>query len=319
MSRDQILQLMRIKGPIIPANISKQINQNILMTGAMLAELSSQKLVKITHLKIGSSPLYYLEGQEAKLQEFSNRLAPHEKTAYSLIRESKIMRDKEVDARTRVALRLIKDFAIPLQVTANQKDEIFWKWYLTSNQDAEQLIKVKLGLVQAKPIETPVQKLEPTEKPLAPKPIAQTPPKKILPKTFERKILPKKPVPQQKSIPVPQKIIEPIKKPEPPQKGFLKEVYTFFTIKNIRVKSIDTIRKNKEFDFIIALPTALGELDYYVKALDKKKLNESDVNNTFANAQLKKLPPILLASGQMSKKGENLVNNQMKGFIFRTI
>jgi len=72
ITKDQVLQLIRMKGPVIPANISKEINQNLLVSSAILAELSSKKDVKVSNLKIGGSPLYYLDGQESRLQEFSN-------------------------------------------------------------------------------------------------------------------------------------------------------------------------------------------------------------------------------------------------------
>lgn len=183
ISKERILHLIRTKGPVIPANISKEIGQNLMMTGAVLAELSSKKEVKVSNLKVGSSPLYYIEGQEGRLQDFSNRLGPHEKVAYNQLREGKILRDRELDVRVRVALRLIKDFAIPLQVTFNQKDEIFWKWYLLANEEAEKRIKIKLGII--KPAEEPVEAAKP--------------------KLIERKIIP----------PIKQRIAPPIKKEAP--------------------------------------------------------------------------------------------------------
>ena len=87
--REQILQLIRMKGPVIPSDISKQIGQNLMMTSAMLSELSSKKQLIVSNLKVGGTPMYYIPGQEAKLQDFANKLGTHERAAYELIREKK--------------------------------------------------------------------------------------------------------------------------------------------------------------------------------------------------------------------------------------
>ena len=46
---------------------------------------------------------------------------------------------------TRVVLRNIKDFAIPLNVQNNEQKLLFWKWYLVDNTEAEEIIKSKVG------------------------------------------------------------------------------------------------------------------------------------------------------------------------------
>ena len=79
-----------------------------------------------------------------------------EKKAFDLLQQSKVLRDIEQEPVIRVALREIKDFAIPLNVNYNNNKEIFWKWYLTSNGEAEQLIKQKLELFE-KPIEKKIE------------------------------------------------------------------------------------------------------------------------------------------------------------------
>ncbi len=76
---EKILQLLKLKGPVIPAQISKEIETNIIMASAYLSELSSNNLVKISNIKIGGSPLYYLLGHEHRLQDFSNKLHEKEK------------------------------------------------------------------------------------------------------------------------------------------------------------------------------------------------------------------------------------------------
>ena len=73
--RDRIIDLIRIKGPVIPAQISKEISTNIIIASAYLSELVDHKKLRLSKLKIGGgSPLYFLPGQEARLQDFSKHL-----------------------------------------------------------------------------------------------------------------------------------------------------------------------------------------------------------------------------------------------------
>ena len=142
---ERILAIIKEKGPILPVQASKEINETILMTSARLSELLSAKHIKISNLKVGGSPLYYSAGQEAQLQKFTDNLNGMEKKAYDLLLQNKVLKDSEQEPAIRVALRQIKDFAIPLQVNYENKTEIFWKWYLIDIKEAEPLIKNKLS------------------------------------------------------------------------------------------------------------------------------------------------------------------------------
>jgi len=121
IEKEKILRFVRAKGPIIPVQISKEINQDILMSSAILSELVSNKELKVSSLKIGSTPLYFLKGQEEKLQNFSHKLSEKERYSYDLLREKKVLRDSSIDPQVRVALRLLKDFSVPLKVTHMNK------------------------------------------------------------------------------------------------------------------------------------------------------------------------------------------------------
>jgi len=60
-------------GPTLPAKVAKAINQPLLIASAALSDLSSQGKVKISNLKVGGSPLYYLPGQEEELMKFASK------------------------------------------------------------------------------------------------------------------------------------------------------------------------------------------------------------------------------------------------------
>ena len=145
-NKDRLKQLINIKGPVIPSDVYSELGLNILMTSATMAELVSNNILKISAVKIGSSPLYYLPGQENMLQQFSKHLHEKAKKAYDILKNKKILKDSDLEPVIRVALREIKDFAIPLKVNYENKSEIFWKWYLLPNEDAQSSIKKHLKL-----------------------------------------------------------------------------------------------------------------------------------------------------------------------------
>jgi hypothetical protein len=141
IDRDQVLQIVTKNGPTLPSKISKELRISMLFASASLAELTSKNALKASHIKVGSSPLYYAPGDEQKLQAFSTYLNEKDRRTYETLKEQKVMRDYAQEPLIRATLRSIKDFAVPLEVTFNNQKEIFWKWYLISNQEAEQIIK----------------------------------------------------------------------------------------------------------------------------------------------------------------------------------
>jgi hypothetical protein len=123
--KGKIISILRRNGPGLPVHIAKEIESSILFTSAFLSELASEKKIKISYMKVGNSPLYYLSGQESLLEKFSHYLKSKEKDAFVLLKEKKIIKDSEQDPAIRVALREIKDFAVPFK----KNDEIFWRYF----------------------------------------------------------------------------------------------------------------------------------------------------------------------------------------------
>ena len=163
----RVLEIVRLKGPVIPTQISTEIGTSSLLASAILSELVSNSNLKISSVKIGGTPLYYAPGQEEKLQNYTKYLHEKETKAYELLKSKSVLRDKALEPVTRVALRQIKDFAAPLNVSTATGTELFWKWYLLSNEEAEPLIK-QLLQIEEKPAQ-PTANL-PNQQTLAPKP-----------------------------------------------------------------------------------------------------------------------------------------------------
>ena len=294
-TRDKILEIVKAKGPVIPVQISKEIGSNILMASAHLAELTASKRLKISTIKVGGSPLYYLPGQEATLQKYTENMNDKEKKAYDSLNSNKVLRDSEQDPVIRVALREIKDFAIPLNVNYNNNREIFWKWYLASNEEAEQLIKQKLQILE-----------KPAEKIIEEK-AAQAIQKQEIRKQEE--ILKEKP-----------KAKEPRKyKPREKEDTFLKDIMKFFEKNKINIVSTEVVKRNSEIDFVVELPSVVGNLQYYCKARNKKRISDSDLSQAYVKGQLKRLPVIVLSPGELSTKAQEMIGKELSNLTFKKV
>ena len=301
-TRERIVEIVKVKGPVLPVQISKEIGSDILMASAHLAELTASNRLKISTIKVGGSPLYYLPGQEAMLQKFVGNMNDKEKKAFDLLNQNKILRDVEQEPVIRVALREIKDFAIPLNVTHNNNREIFWKWYLTSNEEAEQLIKEKLKILE-KPIEK-AQKQEIKEQKLEERPLQQKIEEKLIEMQKETK----------------QKIKQPRKyKPREKEDSFLKEIIKFFERNKINIISSEIIKRNSEIDFIVEIPSVVGNLQYYSKARNKKRINDSDLSQAYVKGQLKRLPVLVISSGELSAKAQEMIGKELSNLTFKKI
>ncbi|MFC1728484.1 hypothetical protein ACFLZ7_03405 [Nanoarchaeota archaeon] len=281
-NRETILQIVRMKGPILPLEISKALETNVLFASAMLSELVDKKILKLSSLKVGGSPLYFAPGQEIKLQNFTERLNVKEKEAYDLLRKEKILRDRELEPVVRVALRAIKDFAVPLQVNSEETKEIFWKWYLTEDSEAEQIIKKAIGFKKERKKE--VQEQKPKE---------------------ETQV-------QEKGE---QKIESFVDNTD----SFLNSIRKYFQDNSIDILDVKTIRKKSDFEFTIKVPSAVGKISYFCKAKNKKKFNDGDLSSVFVQGQTKKLPVLYLITGDLTKKAKDLLDKEFKNVTVKNI
>jgi hypothetical protein len=154
--QEKILSFLHTAGPSLPVHVAKHINTNILLASAHLSEIASQGKVKISHLKVGGSPLYYLPEHKEKLQNFLHNLNPKDQVTVTKLKERKLLKEKELDLFSRVSLRKIKDFAIPLNITFNDQKELFWKWYLITDSEAVEIVKFRMVPTPTTPATIPI-------------------------------------------------------------------------------------------------------------------------------------------------------------------
>jgi hypothetical protein len=292
-TNEKILSIVKARGPLLPVQVAKEINDNILMTSARLSELLTSRQIKISSVKVGGSPLYYFQGQESKLQDFAGNLQQKEKEAYELLKQNRILRDTSQEPAIRVALRQIKDFAVPLQVNYEAKAEIFWKWYLTDSNETQLIIR---KLLDKKNI------IESAHKPEAIKGTIDE--KETAIKNEAQKELRKD-------------ITKKARKADKDE--FLNGVQQFLNKNKINILERKEIKKHQELDFILELPTTIGRVKYFCKAKGRKKINESDLSTAFVNAQSKNLPLLFLTTGSLTKKAKEMLNNEFKNVILKEL
>jgi len=149
-TKERILAILRRRGPSLPVHIAREMEMSMLFASAFLSELLSEKKIKISFMRVGNSPIYFISGQEVFLKKFSHHLNRKEKEAYSLLENKKFLKDNEQEPAIRVALRSIKDFAIPFK----KQEEIYWKFFTESEDDLK---------ISEPKIQKPIEKEKPKE------------------------------------------------------------------------------------------------------------------------------------------------------------
>lgn len=318
--QEQILQFLRMSGPTLPGKVAKHLNLPLLLASAGLADLSAQGKVKVSKLKVGGSPLYYLPGQEEHLEQFAaGNTDPKDFRVLQQLREQKVLRESTLDLLSKVALRHLPDFALPLQVSFQEHNELFWKWHLLSEEETREKIQ-KLLMPKE---EAPEEALPPEN---FPSPSSGAVPRKGAPDLpFQKRL-----VEEEKGIQKEENILgkeerrkteglvektetekweETRKKKTVVEEEFLPDIEQFFKHLKIMVEQKETLRKNAELNFLVQVPSVVGSLKYFCKAKQKKRCDEKDLSAAYMEAQIKKLPLLFLYTEELSKKAEEMLKS----------
>lgn len=302
----KVLEFIKVRGPIIPTDLTKEFKHDTIIMGAFLSELTSSKQVLVSSVKIGGTPLYYIDSQKAKLQDYADHLNHKDREAYELLKAEQVIHDKEVTPLLRVSLRAIKDFAVPVRVVVNDKEILFWRWYLTPLNIVEEKIRSRF-----------VSK-EPPKQEIKPETIKK---EEYQPVTEEKKEAPKK-------TPIKKKQTTLVKEEDKEQTTLTDKtiddelhalVKNFFDEKGIVVKEVNVIRKNSEIEYLIDVPSNVGSLKFFCKAKKKKKINDGDIATVFVAGQTKKLPVLLVTTGELTKKAEKTLETDYTSVTVKSI
>lgn len=288
--KERIISYIKLKGPSLPVHVAKAVNLSPLFASAYLSELYTERKLFMSHMKIGSSQLYLVPGQEMQLENFIQYLNPKEREALELLKNSKILEDEKQHPAIRVALRAIKDFAIPIRARINEDQKIIWRYFTIPENNIDQLINPKAKeepKIQEK-VEEIIQELkEKTESPI----------KKELEKITEQ--------------PVKEEITEEIKeekiKKSKPKKTkatdtkFVNNIKEYLSSKDVEILSI-LEEKPKEFTAKVRIDTLFGKQEYLLLAKNKKKITSEEIAFAHQKAQSEKMPALLMAPGEIDKK-----------------
>jgi hypothetical protein len=263
----KILEHIEKNGPSLPVAVSREIGISSLFSSAFLSELIEDEKIKISKMKVGGSPLYFLPRQQQMLENFSRYLPEKEKEALRMLKDKQILKDAELEPAIRVALRSLKDFACPLVTEHDNIKEIYWRHVIMNDNDAKQIISERF--VKTMPTMQPIMHELQFNQPLTKS------------ENLDHVAPVQKPVAKEKSKPG----------------KFPDEVKAFLERKNMRILEVDRLDK-KEFTAKIKL----GEKEVLLVAVDKKRIDESDLLKAYKKAQAVGMPYFILARGEAPKK-----------------
>ena len=129
--KGKIVSILKQRGPSLPVHVARETGLSILFASAFLSELAADKAVKISHMKVGSSPIYFIPTHFGLLERFSNHLKSKEKDAFELLKAKKFLQDSIQQPAIRVALRALKDFAVPFE----KNSELYWRYFTTPESE----------------------------------------------------------------------------------------------------------------------------------------------------------------------------------------
>ena len=388
ISRDSILQLLEQRGPLVPNEVKKVLGGDTIIIGATLAELSSRKLVKITSIKRGGSPYYYLPGQENQLETIIKHLPPREQEVIEFLKREKVVQDNTLEVFQRAALRQLKDFAKEFKASTLEGEILFWRYFTIPLEEAIAILNERFSpKKENKEVETEAKRedlpenqqqltsleeenktqettseevperedtriintvqevqaeinsaVEEENKEVETEAVTvkdhSEEENKVLSedKTASEEIineaLKKEPSTMetnrsevetksdsQRETEQEKIIIEPALEETP----FYKQILAYFDSKGIKMLSEEQLSKDKEYEFMIEIPSAVGNMTLLCRARNKKRLNESDVAPALLRAKSKNLFCLFLTPGDFTKKSKELIAKEYTGLIIKQL
>jgi hypothetical protein len=280
-NKDKIISVIQSKGPSFPARVARETGITPLFVAAFLAELVSERRLKISNMKVGSSPIYYLSEQEQELEKFSDYLNHKEREAFSLLKESEILDDQKQQPAIRVALRGLKDFAIPITARINGENKLFWKYFSFPSDQTQSRIQKTISTKQEPPIIKQMSQVINKEE------------TKLEPIFSEESV--------QKNLQSPSLKIKKAK--ALPDHQFPNQIKKHLSEKNIELLQ-EISYKKKELIAKIRTDSRFGKQEFYLIAKDKKKITENDLTIALQKAHSEKMPAFIMSPGELDKKAQ---------------
>lgn len=306
--KEKILLILKRRGPSLPVHVTKETGLSILFASAFLSELVADRLIKYTDMKVGSSPIYFLNEQAYMLERFSQYLNNREKEAFILLREKKFLKDEEQTPVIRVALREIKDFAIPF----NKDGKTIWRYYLVPESEFSQSIQEITPEIQVKPTkeiketkETKEEEVEEKaievilEKPKETKKESQKELNILDKQSSQKKVKVKET--KEKSKPKTKKKEK--KKTTKNDENFFNKVKEWIAKNSMEILDIESFNKNE-----LRLKIKNNGEELLLVAYNKKRVTDSDLIKNSKKAKEVGLKYMVISMGETQKKITDLID-----------
>ena len=283
VEKSRIVSLIGKSGPIVSNSIAKSLNLNSFLTAALLSELVKENKINASFLRVGGSALFYVSGQEGQLENFTRFLRQKEREAYELLKKEGVLNDKLLEPAIRVAIRDVKDFAIPLNVTKGSEELLFWKFRFFNETDAKinDLLKDSKDERKEEDKNT-AQALHQAEQKEIPKEEAKGAKKR-------------------KSSVLADKVLE-----------------KWASENKVAIKEL-ILAKGKDARAKVAIKSEIGEIDFLLVLKNKKSVSESDLAMAYQEGLNLKLPVILLTGGKLSKTTKQYLEGLGQNLILRKL
>src|SRR3989344_7523712 len=92
--KNKILSVIQMQGPSLPVRVASVTEMSPLFASAFLSELIADGKIKTSNMRVGSSPLYYLPGQEHLLENFTVHLNQREKEAFQYLKTNQLVAEE---------------------------------------------------------------------------------------------------------------------------------------------------------------------------------------------------------------------------------
>jgi hypothetical protein len=283
----KILDFLGNSGPSLPVHIAREIGLDMIFTSAFLSELISHEKIKASEMKIGTSPVYFIPGNEEGLEKFSDFLKGKERETFNLLKKEEFLVDSEQEPAIKIALRSLKDFAKPFE----RNGKLIWRYFTVGETEYGKSACTKEEAAPENTSEVYNTGPEIDKEPEIKAKFVTSDKKETEPKKEQG--LPKK-RPQKKKAKIAGKEKD---------DRFFNKVKEFLSKDGSEMTDIIGFSKK---DFTIKAKK--GGKEYLIVAYNKKKITDKDILNAYKKSEDYGLDYSVLSMGDIPKKVKNFMD-----------
>jgi|TARA_Y100000310_G_C20692729_1_gene823398 hypothetical protein len=305
---EKILDYIKRIGPSTPIEVAQRVGSDSLIVAAILVDAASQHRIKRSKRKAGGSHRYYYYEEQLKMlqKRINSVLQPPDKQMIQKVLNEKVLSELNLQPQEVSILSGLEDLITGF--TFEHENRIVRGWcspnineekaretILKKIKPAEPEVKAEEPKAKAEVKEPEIKKKSPEEKEKrgsgAPGQRGAEKGKRESPKKEEKES--EEDLKEQ----IRREILEEIKG------SFVDNIMQKLEKHNIDIKDQREIKKGKEYELVISVPTNLGSQKYLVRVFSagKKKVGAKDIYSLGMEAVSKKIPAIAVSSSGFAK------------------